>query len=450
MKKFLKFLAPALAALTMVSCGGNGSSQQSGGSSNPGTSSYDQGIGKIQNLAFNEETGIVSYSPIEGVDGYHVSFYMNGELAVDANITETEIDVNDLGLSGEIKVSVYGFIGSRRGEPSSIEFVLDVVMEDVLFEAEDYLANFGTGKGNNSNFRNNPLAHGGAYVGGIDDCGQGVFINYLCPMTDRFEFDLYYLAEQVPGHLAVYVNGEFQTKFVCTKNTGYGGEGMFNPDLSKVYINLVKGWNTIMVCKEGDAYDNYGSFVEMDYFVLKGNGKTYNPTDLKEYGDEPARWRLEAEMGSPRHKNKDNNVFECKNPCIKAHDDFKFSNGYLMGNLDSNYDGVEWQFNAKKAGKYEVTIAYATAMSGCVASFFTTSMEPIDLAHSADFKRMEGSTIALPMTSGWDRVEVATAKCTINLEFDKNYIYCVNMAASDAQGEHIYQIDYVDIKYIGE
>lgn len=444
MKKIIRALLPALMGVFLVSCGGTPVE-----SSSIGTSSVDESIGCITNLSFDPETGIISFDPLSDVDGYHVCFEMDGQLVIESDIGDTEIDINDLGLSGEIHFEVCGFVGTRRGKVSSLDFSLAKVMEDVVFEAEDYLANFGTGKGNNSNFRNNPLAHGGAYVGGIDDAGQGVFINYLCPIADRYELDLYYLCEEVPGHLSVYVNGTYSARYTCPKNTGYGGDGIFNPDLAKVFIDLEKGWNTIMVCKEGDATDNWGSFVEMDYFVLRSNGGTYLPGDMAEYGVEPPSWRLEAEMGSPRHKNKNNNVFECKNPCIKSHDEYQFSNGYLMGNLDSTYDGVEWQFNAKQAGKYEVTIAYATNMDGCVASFFTTEYEPVDLAHSADFKRMEASTISLPRTNGWDCVEVATATCEISLEYDKNYIYCINMNASDDQGEHIYQIDYIDIRFLG-
>ena len=446
MKRMRIALLPLLFAGFLASCGKPAPAL---GSSAPTASAVDESIGEVQSLTFHQETGMITFDPIVGVDGYHVTFSMDGQLALESDILETEIDTNDLGLSGEIHFEVCGYIGTRRGKVSSLDFSLPKVMEDVLFEAEDYLANFGTGKGNNSNFRNNPLAHGGAYVGGIDDAGQGVFINYLCPIADRYELDLYYLCEEVPGHLSVYVNGTFSARYTCPKNTGYGGDGIFDPDLAKVFVDRKQGWNTIMVCKEGDTTDNYGSFVEMDYFVLKSNGKTYNPSDMKAYGEEPPPWRLEAEMGSPRHKNTKTNAFESKNTCIKSPDEYQFSNAYLMGNLDSNYDGVEWQFNAKKAGKYEVTIAYATAMEGCVASFFTTEMEPVDLAHSADFKRMEASTIELPKTAGWDCVEVAKTTCTIDLAFDKTFIYCVNMNAASTEGNHIYQIDYIDMKYIG-
>ena len=84
----------------------------------------------------------------------------------------------------------------------------------------------------------------------------------------------------------------------------------------------------------------------MDYFVLKGDGTKYNSEELKEFGNEPEYYRLEAEMGSPRRKNKNNGIYECKNPAIVEKNGKKFSNGFILGNIESNYDGVEWQFHS--------------------------------------------------------------------------------------------------------
>lgn len=111
--------------------------------------------------------------------------------------------------------------------------------------------------------------------------------------------------------------------------------------------------------KNGDSSDNWGDYAELDYFVIHGDGSEYNADDLLEYGETPAYYRLEAEMGSPRLKNKNSNMYMCKNPPIVQQDGLVYSNGFIMGNIESNYDGVEWQFNSPVKAKYRVRLAYA-------------------------------------------------------------------------------------------
>ena len=183
-----------------------------------------------------------------------------------------------------------------------------------------------------------------AYVGGLDDAGQGVYINYLCPVAGTFAFDAYYCMDEVGGfktaHNDVWVNGEYQTRLDFTELTGWGGD-KFNAAKTTAEITLKKGWNTISVMKNGDASDNWGGFAELDYFVINGNGDKYNADDLVQYGVSPSAYRLEAEMGSPRRKNPENNLYECKNPAIAGGGEFTYSNNFLLGNIESNYDGVE-------------------------------------------------------------------------------------------------------------
>lgn len=399
----------------------------------------------VKNITFTD--GIISFDPVNGAEGYNIKFSQDDELIYEDKITDTSIDTESLGLEGEIDFAVHAYAGKNIGVESTYTFVALSTFGDVIFEAEDYLANYGTGKAQ-CNYRNNPLASNGAYVGGIDDAGQGVYINYLCPVAGTFTFECVYATDMPVAHDDVWVNGVKQARYDFTEKTGWGGSG-FDTAKAEVEITLERGWNTISVYKNGDSSDNWGSFVELDYFVLKGDGSKYSITDLKEFGDEPEWYRLEAEMGSPRKKNP-SGVFECKNPAIVEKNGKKFSNGFILGGIEQNYDGVEWQFHSLVKGKYEVKIAYAAGQfDGSIpaAPSFITTQEEVGLAKGVDFLDYEINTISnLPYT-GWDNIAVAEQTVEIELEQGKNFIYCLKL---DKANSGMFQIDYIDIRLVEE
>ena len=171
---------------------------------------------------------------------------------------------------------------------------------------------------------------------------------------------------------------------------------------------------------------------------------------MLEYGETPAYYRLEAEMGSPRLKNKNSNMYMCKNPPIVQQDGLVYSNGFIMGNIESNYDGVEWQFNSPVKAKYRVRLAYAAgAFEGSTParpSFIVTQKE-VGLARGVDFNDMTTVTFdALPYT-GWGNVAVAEQTIEIVLEAGKNFIYCLKL---DSVNSGIFQLDYIDITFVEE
>lgn len=407
-------------------------------------------LGEVKNLSY--ESGILTYDEVSGAEGYDVKFTHRGEVVYEDKIQDTAIDVQSLGLAGNIDFEVNAYKGKSKGVAAEYSFTVLSSFGDVIFEAEENLANFGTGK-EQSNFRNNSLAHKGAYVGGIDDAGQGVYINYLCPVAGTFDFYAYYCMAPVGGyetaHNDVLVNGVYQTRLDYTENTGWGGD-KFDAAETKTEITLVKGWNTISVYKNGDASDNWGGFAELDYFKLVGNGAEYNVDDLISYGEKPAAYRLEAEMGSPRRKNPANNLFECKNPAIAEYGDKKFSNGFLLGNIENNYDGVEWHFNSPVKAKYRVKIAYASGEfsgSKLAAPTLIVAQEEVALFKSVDFEDMEKVTISdLPYTN-WGDVTVSEKYVDIVLEQGKNFIYCLKL---DSANSGIFQLDYIDLTFIEE
>ena len=419
-----------------------------GGNSNKTSSSSSENLvtlDAVKNITFTD--GVISFDPVTGAEGYNIKFTQDEELIYEDKITDTSIDTESLGLEGEIVFAVHAYSGKNIGIESTYTFVTLSTFGDVIFEAEDYLANYGTGKAQ-CNYRNNPLASNGAYVGGIDDAGQGVYINYLCPVAGTYTLECYYATDMPVAHDDVLVNGVKQARYDFTEKTGWGGTS-FDTAKAEVEITLEEGWNTISVYKNGDSSDNWGSFVELDYFVLKGDGSKYSVSDLKKYGSEPEWYRLEAEMGSPRKKNS-SGTFECKNPAIVEKNGKKFSNGFILGGIEQNYDGVECQFHALKKGKYEVKIAYAAGQfDGSVpaAPSFITTQEEVGLSKGVDFLDYDIQTIRdLPYT-GWDNIAVAQQTVEVELEQGKNFIYCVKL---DKVNSGIFQIDYIDIRLVEE
>lgn len=404
-------------------------------------------LGSVSNISYSD--GVLSFDGVEGAESYKVEIKRADEVVYEDTVTDTSIDVESIGLEGNLEISIVPVAGDVQGEVANYSFSVLSVFEDVVFEAENYLSNFGTGKAN-SNFRNNPLSHEGAYVGGIDDAGQGVYINYLCPVDGTFDFVAYYCHSGTGASQDVWVNGEYQTKFIYSEDTGWGASGLFNAAESTTQITLKKGWNTISVMKNGDESNNWGDYAELDYFVLKGNGASYNADDLLQYGSAPSYYRLEAEMGSPRKLNPENNMYQCKNAPIVQKEGNKFSNGFIVGGIENNYDGVEWHFNSPVKGVYRVTLAYAAGeFEGSKAArptFFVTQKE-VGLSKSVDFAEKTGITLdPLPYT-GWDNIQVATQTIEITLEAGKNFIYCLKLDSADSG---IFQIDYIDITLVEE
>ncbi len=417
-------LISMLAALPLAACGG----------------------GKLAGATgFSYEDGILSFDDVEGAESYEVVFSHGGEVVYSDTVTETSLDMESLGLAGNLTLTVRAKKGKKFGPESAYEFAVLSTFGDVEFEAEDYLYNFGLSS--NSNFRNNPLAHKGAYVGGIDDAGQGVYINYLCPVAGEYDFVAYYTTDMEPAKNEVWVNGTKQATFAFTEKTGWGEVGKYDAAEATVKITLKKGWNTISVMKNGDDTDEWGSYAELDYFVLKGTGAKYNVDDLEEYGAHPAAYRLEAEMGTPR-KTGENNLIGCKNPAIQQGDGTVYSNGFLLGGVEKNYEGVEWHFWSDVRATYRITLAYAsgefTGSKLACPSFCVTqsSIEPIK---SIDFEDcIAGSLKDLPYT-GWNAVRVADGYVDVTLEAGDNYIYCLLL---DSANSGYFQIDYIDLAFI--
>lgn len=452
MKRF-NVLLSILAAFAMIltNCSSTSTdSSETTSSSTQETSSEETSVAKLDTpTGFNYEDGVLSFDAVEGATRYQFVFKHNGEILYQDELDVTSLDVEALDLVGNIDLTVVAINDVSESEPATYQFVVLITFDEVTFEAENYLYNFGTGK-SDSNFRNNPLASNGAYVGGLDDAGHGIYINYLCPFDGEYDIESHYCYHQTSAiteaRHEIWVNGQYDSEFNYTEDTGWGG-ATFNPATATTKIHLNKGWNTISIMKNGDSSDNWGDFAEIDYLVLKGNDEQYNPDELSSYGLEPATYRLEAEMGSPRRKFP-NGLYQCKNPCIVQDETHHYSNGFLMGNIENKYDGVEWHFNSPVKAKYSIKIAYAAGVfEGCKPAkpSFIVTQEAVGLQKNVDFLDYEIKQMDDLEYTGWNNVREAEQTFELVLEQGDNFIYCLLMGESG-----FFQIDYCDLTFIEE
>jgi len=396
------------------------------------------------------EDGILSFTEVEGATGYNINFYHKEELVYTDKISGTAIDVESLGLEGNILFVISAYNDKVESESTDFEFIVYTAFTDVIIEAEDNLYNFGTGK-EQSNFRNNPAAHKGAYVGGLDDAGHGIYINYLSPFDGTFDVESYYCWHKTSSinqaQHEIRVNGETAGMFTYTEDTGWGG-ATFNPAVTTASITLKKGWNTIAIMKNGDHTDNWGDFAEIDYIKIKGNNEKYNIDDLDIYGARPPKYRLEAEMGSPRKKDVGSGLYLAKNPCIKEDENTTYSNGFLMGGIENKYDGVEWHFDSSVKAKYKIQIAYAAGQfdgSTKARPTFIVTQAAVTPAKSIDLLDFPMQQMEQLDYTGWNYPVLAEETIELTLEKGDNFIYCIKL---DNSG--FFQIDYCDLTFVEE
>ena len=158
-------------------------------------------------------------------------------------------------------------------------------VEDVIIEAEDATLSYNQYKGNE-------LAHGGAYVGSIDNVKQGVYLQVMAFVTGTYEMEVYYTTGAPVAYHEVFVNGKSFGKVGYEVNTGWGSVDAYDPEKTSIDIDLEAGYNIITVIKNG----NDDNWAELDYFVIKAIDAEYNPNDFTNV--ELPAFILEAEMAT--------------------------------------------------------------------------------------------------------------------------------------------------------
>lgn len=283
---------------------------------------------------------------------------------------------------------------------------------DSLIEAENCTSN------NTGNYKGNALAHGGAYVGSLNDAGQGVRLTYYAYEAGTRPIDVYYTTGSVGSYHGIYVNGTYQSRFTYSTNTGWGSTSAYNAAKASASVTLTSGWNTIDVIKCGTSSDSpsYGGWAELDYFVLHGLGHTYDPSTYTA----PTSYRFEAEQGYIHSAS--------TAPATSSN----ASLGYIASRINATGQGVDFSINVP-SGNYQLKVSTGTTSSSSVATFNTDENASLN------------AKIALTPTSGW--TDMALNAASVNISFAASGAHTLKLTReSDSDW---FTVDYVLLTPIG-
>lgn len=389
----------------------------------------------------------LTFTGVAGADSYAIEFTKGGEVLASGTTDSTSLDLSQFDLAGNYTVTVYAVKNGVRSEGASATLSFLTTFGDIVLEAEQGLMNYAL-------YRGNEVAHGGAYVGGIDNAGQGVYFNVFSYAAGTYAFDCYYTTGSPTATNYIYVNGEQTGTFSFTENTGWGATGSYPSAMATAQVTLEEGWNTIAVIKNGTESDNYGSFAELDYFVLHGDGQQYNIDEYETPYDlsiAPS-YRLEGEYGAFLTRNTSGGEMSWSVTANAPAPAADASGDFVMGNINDLGQGVEWAFLAPKAGRYSIEVAYArdSAASDEIAATFYFADERLSEigALTADELAAYGKQeLTLGAGSGWGVPAVASETIEVWLDAGENFIYAVKEGEG---GTFYFQIDYIELTYLGE
>ncbi len=292
------------------------------------------------NLAYAD--GTLTFDGVEKATSYAVEIKKGEQSVHSSTVTETRLDVAALGLdAGKYTVTVIAKCGGVASDAARLEINVLITDGDVVIEAEDAVLN------GDWHVRYNDGLHGGAYAGGINDCGQGLYFRYYAYEAGERAVEVYYATGTPNSFMKSYINGTYQKNIVFTENTGWLSND--NTTTAKVTATLefVQGWNEFYLIKDGTDSDNpqYGGNAEIDYIVVKGSGKSYDATQFDTSSDS---YKLEAEVAGWHWQNGD----------VRPTKDGQFSLGYYCGSMDNAGDGVKFTFKVAESGTYKLQLAY--------------------------------------------------------------------------------------------
>ncbi len=294
-------------------------------------------LNAVENIRY--ENNQILWDGVDGADVYHVTIYKAELVVVDEDADETSIAFVDQAGYYDVYITAKDSseVMNDSGEAMTTISVLSEA-ETIIIEAEDGALNDGMYKGNE-------LASGGAYVGGIDNVGQGIMLMVLVPAEGDYLLDVFYSTGFPPSAHEVFINGVSQGKVTYTTNTGWGGEGYYVSDFSQIVVSLDSGYNEIVIQKTNES-DNW---TELDKVVLTPNGSLfYNVDDLDDV--EIPVYTLQAEWANMIGGNIGIRVNEVA------------SNGAYVGGIDNVGDGIKFRFFAVETGTYTMTIKYTTGV----------------------------------------------------------------------------------------
>jgi len=405
----------------------------------------------------NVTRDVLTFTGVDGATSYEVIFMQGDLIKFYREVTSGYVSLAGITLGGTYDVTVYTYKDGEKSDGITQQFSFLSMSQDLILEAED-------GNTNDDTYRGNNLAHGGAYLGGINSAGQGVAFNVFCYEAGEYAFDCYYMTESVGSKNFVYVNGAHLATFSFDTHTGWGTASRVNTAKSTVDISLNAGWNYITVVKNGTEADDWGGWAELDYFVLHCGGKEYNPDEVVGDPTLPTVFRLEAEQAAHIVRVQDGETYEWRNTDWDEDNSNGnpakqlsiASSGFHMVSINNIGQGLEWRFSAPLAGKYTLKVAYshdngtlATGVDRMIcfynsATRLTWQKVPVnDLAslYNRQFLR-------LGIGGGWDfPITTDNTNNIYTIELDlvqgNNYIYAIR------ETECWWELDYVELTYGG-
>lgn len=292
------------------------------------------------NLQF--ATHAISFEAVEHAEAYTVTV-KRGETVAFATETEgTGLDLAGKGLVGQYTASVSAKLRTLTSEPATVEIDMPYVDTDVLIEGEDGIIS--------SEARHLSIdteyAHGGAYAQKIDNSGEGLYFRYFAFEAGERDVDIEYATHYPGSYMNLYCNSEFAARVDYPEWTDWIGDFGITATAT-VQVTFQKGWNELVLMKDGTKDDklSYGGWAQIDYIVIHGTGKEFNPADVDMTA---TTYKLEAELSEWHWKVTSRRPAKWGTP---------FSLGHGLGSMDAEGDGVKFRFKVAESGTYKVQLA---------------------------------------------------------------------------------------------
>lgn len=292
------------------------------------------------NLAFGTTINTLTFDAVPNAKQYVIDVYIGNSNVETTTITTTSFDLSTLVDPGRYTVKVKAKCVEILSDEATLDVNVLVVDGDVIIEAEDCVLN-------SDHISVDSRAHGGGYVLGIDNCGQGLYIRYFAYEAGERDVDIAYATGSAGSYMGAYVNGERQASAVFSESTGWFGDNGGVTAIATVSLSFAQGWNEIILMKDGKSTDSpqYGGWAQIDYIKVYGTGKGFD-VDTDKSADS---YKLEAELAKGHHS--------AANKAPITSDGF--SSNYAWGDMNAEGDGVTFRFKVSETGTYKLTFAYS-------------------------------------------------------------------------------------------
>ncbi len=388
----------------------------------------EQSLAKPAGLKY--ENFIFGFDAVENATAYELDFVARGGVKVKTlDLTEPSVDLkNGQVPAGDYTVTVTATRGALKSESASLDITVLAYDGDLILEAEH--ATLDGGK----NVRNNAGLHGGAYVGGIDDCGQGLYFRYFAYEAGERTVDVCYATATPDSFMKLFVNGELQKTATFTENTGWLGVNNTTTAKTSVKLNFARGWNEIYLIKDGVESDTpaYGGNAEIDYIEIHGSGKSYAADEFDKSSDS---YKLEAEVAGWHWADKNRRPANWGEGC---------SLGYALGDINEVGDGVKYTFELAESGLYKVQVAYGSGMDGIKFNVKVNDGDPI-----LRERDRTGSHNIFVLDEGIDvRLEAGTVTIDVGRAENSNWLTFDYVLVTKIDHSHAFTAQNTDDKYL--